>query len=137
MPRRKSRCNSCWDNFLQFDIYGESVKLNIDGVDRYTTCLGACFTILTVVLVALYGVQRSQPFWLIEHPKISTFTHHDSIKKPFDFSQDTIDGKKIQFSSHPYKKNEKFMFAWAAENRFTGELKDNADYIYWEAHLEY
>ena len=56
--RKKDRpgpVRKCYHRVLNLDMFGEQIKFNVDGRDKYNTCLGMLFTVAILVVTVLYG----------------------------------------------------------------------------------
>ena len=52
--RRLTTCDKFWRSTTSFDMFGETMKFNMDGKDSFDTCCGSFCTFAIFAVVALY-----------------------------------------------------------------------------------
>ena len=56
--RKKDRAGpirKCYWKVLNLDMFGEQLNFNVDGREKYNTCLGMLFTLAILFITVVYG----------------------------------------------------------------------------------
>ena len=93
MPVRKS------NSYKRFDIFGESVHLNVRGREKHGTTVGALLTFAIVIFVLTYGVQKG--IKMVTYQSYRIFKYERPIKNKIDIDYLLFDIISTDVASYP------------------------------------
>ena len=57
--QRPTKSQACYNGYNSIDMFGSEVKFNVDGKERYDTCLGATCSLIIVLLLAALSLSST------------------------------------------------------------------------------
>jgi hypothetical protein len=61
--------------FKNFDMYGEPITLQYKGEDKYKTNVGACVSILLLIMILAYSLSKGLIFYHKADPDMNTLNY--------------------------------------------------------------